>query len=141
MPSTLLWLNAWTSIPFKINSAAISACRSENVRTKSGFSDSILGMSALVKAPTRTFSLRTPGGLTAYHVAPTILACSPSKYNVSTVSSVKQTIRFGLKSFIFFCASISSLRRFSFSHNVNDLILLLVDKLFLYQSVRDMLLY
>ena len=41
------------------------ACRSEKVRTKSGFSDSILGMSALVKAPTRTFSLRTSGGRTA----------------------------------------------------------------------------
>jgi iron complex transport system substrate-binding protein len=58
-------LKAWTAMPAPISSAAISAWRSEKVRTRSGSSARIFGISAEVKAETRGFSRRTCGGRTA----------------------------------------------------------------------------
>src|ERR1700716_4040437 len=52
-------------------------------------------MSAEMKADTRGFSRRTCGGRHAAPATPTIRSCSPSRYSVSTVSSVRQTIRRG----------------------------------------------
>ena len=75
----------------------MSACKSEKANTKSGWSESILSIFADVKAETLSLSLRTTGGRTAYPVAPTIRFCSPSKYNVSTVSAVRQIILSGGK--------------------------------------------
>src|SRR5438477_5881969 len=78
-----------------MRSATMSAWRSENVGTRSGFSARILSMFAEVKALTRGFSRRACGGRTTYPEMPTMRSCSPSKYSVSTVSSVRQAIRFG----------------------------------------------
>jgi hypothetical protein len=58
-PSTLRWLKQCTAMPCRIRSATISACRSENASTRSGFSARILSVWAEVKAATRGFSLRT----------------------------------------------------------------------------------
>jgi hypothetical protein len=55
----------------------------------------IFGISAEMNAETRVFSRRASGGRTQYPDIPTIRRCSPSRYSVSTVSSVKQTIRSG----------------------------------------------
>ena len=65
MPAMSRWLKACTSMPARISCATISACRSEKVRTRSGSSARIFGTSALMKAETRGFSLRTRGGRTA----------------------------------------------------------------------------
>ena len=65
MPAISRWLKAWTAMPAPISSAAISAWRSEKVRTRSGSSARIFGISAEVKAETRGFSRRTCGGRTA----------------------------------------------------------------------------
>ena len=46
MPATSRWLNACTATPARISSAAMSACRSENVSTRSGSSARIFGTSA-----------------------------------------------------------------------------------------------
>src|SRR5262249_2986357 len=46
-------------MPARISSAAISAWRSEKVKTRSGSSARIFGMSAEVKAETRGFPRRT----------------------------------------------------------------------------------
>src|SRR6266478_4140858 len=78
-----------------MRSAAMSAWRSENVRTRSGFSARILLIFAEVKALTQGFSRRACGGRTTYPEMPTMRSCSPSRYSVSTVSSVRQTIRLG----------------------------------------------
>src|SRR3954454_21135906 len=72
----------------------MSACRSEKPRIKSGFSDSILSNRALMKADTFGL-LRASGGRTVYQELPTTRSPSPRRYNVSVVSSVKQTIREG----------------------------------------------
>ena len=58
----LRWLNACTSMPARISVAAISACKSENVKTRSGFRSMIFAISAEVKAETRGFSRRARGG-------------------------------------------------------------------------------
>ena len=71
------------------------ACKSENPRTRSGSSASILSILALIKAETLGFSLRACGGRTVKPEIPTIRFCSPSRYKVSQVSSVRQTIRCG----------------------------------------------
>ena len=59
----LRWLKAKTVTPRRISSRAISACRSENARTRSGCRAVILSNFALVKA--ETFGLlRASGGRT-----------------------------------------------------------------------------
>ncbi len=65
MPATSRWLNACTATLARINSATMSACRSEKVSTRSGSRARIFGTSAEMKAETRGFSLRTRGGRTA----------------------------------------------------------------------------
>jgi G3E family GTPase len=62
---TSRWLNACTATPSRIRLATMSAWRSEKVKTRSGSSARIFGMSAEVKAETRGFSFRTCGGRTA----------------------------------------------------------------------------
>ena len=52
-------------------------------------------MRALVKAATRGFSRRARGGRTVKPEMPTMRSCSPSRYSVSVVSSVRQTMRRG----------------------------------------------
>src|SRR3984893_8708595 len=64
IPATLRWLNERTAKPRRMRSAAMSAWRSENVRTRSGTSAMILSMFAEVKALTRGFSRRARGGRT-----------------------------------------------------------------------------
>ena len=59
------WLKACTATPLRTSSATISACKSENVSTRSGFSARIFGTSAEMNAATRGFSRRTCGGRTA----------------------------------------------------------------------------
>ena len=59
------WLKTWTARPARIRSATMSACKSENAKTRSGSSARIFGISAEVKAETRGFSRRTCGGPTA----------------------------------------------------------------------------
>ena len=49
----------------RTKSATMSACKSENVSTRSGLSARIFGTSAEMKADTRGFSLRTRAGRTA----------------------------------------------------------------------------
>src|ERR1700730_4288736 len=78
-----------------MRSATMSAWRSEKVRTRSGFRARILSIFAEMNALTRGFSRRACGGRTTYPEIPTIRSCSPSRYSVSTVSSVRQTIRLG----------------------------------------------
>ena len=46
MPATSRWLKACTATPWRISSAAMSACRSEKVSTRSGSSARIFGTSA-----------------------------------------------------------------------------------------------
>src|SRR3954465_9013770 len=89
----------------------MSACRSEKPRIKSGFSDSILSNRALMKADTFGL-LRAAGGRTVYPEMPTTRSPSPRRYNVSVVSSVRQTIREGHESVIVlsFCAGALRLR-------------------------------
>ncbi len=65
MPATSRWLKAWTATLRRISSAAMSACRSEKVSTRSGSSARILSKSAEMNAETRGFSLRTRAGRTA----------------------------------------------------------------------------
>ena len=55
----------------------------------------ILSILALMKAEILGFSLRAYGGRTVKPEMPTMRSCLPSKYNVSQVSSVRQTIRCG----------------------------------------------
>jgi hypothetical protein len=52
-------------------------------------------MRALVNADTFGFSLRALAGRTVKPEMPTMRASSPSRYKVSVVSSVRQTIRDG----------------------------------------------
>ena len=73
----------------------MSACRSENPSTRSGSSATIRSIFALVNAETRGFSLRARGGRTVKPEMPTMRASSPSRYSVSVVSSVRQTMRVG----------------------------------------------
>src|SRR3954454_22351108 len=89
----------------------MSACRSEKPRIKSGFSDSILSNRALMKADTFGL-LRAAGGRTVYPEMPMTRSPSPRRYNVSVVSSVRQTIREGHESVIVlsFCAGALRLR-------------------------------
>ena len=91
----LRWLKTCTSTPCRTSSAAMSACRSENPSTRSGSSARILSILALVKADTRGFSLRARGGRTVKPEMPTMRRSSPSRYSVSVVSSVRQTMRLG----------------------------------------------
>jgi hypothetical protein len=65
MPARSRWLKACTATPWRISVAAMSACRSEKVSTRSGASARILSMSADTKAETRGFSRRTRAGRTA----------------------------------------------------------------------------
>ena len=55
----------------------------------------ILSVRALVKAETLGFSRRACGGRTVKPEMPTMRQSSPSRYSVSVVSSVRQTIRCG----------------------------------------------
>src|SRR5580692_9662628 len=57
-------LSALLRTPWRMRFAAMSAWRSENVRTRSGFRARILSMFADVKALTRGFSRRACGGRT-----------------------------------------------------------------------------
>jgi len=57
----------------------MSACRSENPSTKSGFSSAIRSIFALVNADTRGFSLLARGGRTVKPEIPTMRASSPSR--------------------------------------------------------------
>jgi hypothetical protein len=65
MPATSRWLNACTAMLRRISSAAISACKSENAKTRSGLSAMIFPKSAEMNAETRGFSRRACGGRTA----------------------------------------------------------------------------
>ncbi len=73
----------------------MSACRSEKPSTRSGSSARILSIFALMNAETFGFSLRARGGRTVKPEMPTMRSSSPSRYSVSVVSSVRQTMRVG----------------------------------------------
>ena len=77
IPLTERWLNTITLTPARISSWAMSACRSEKPRTRSGDNARIRSMRALVKALTRGFSFRACGGLTVKPEIPTIRSASP----------------------------------------------------------------
>ena len=93
--ATLRWLKRCTSSPTRASCAAMSACRSEKPRTRSGCSARMRSIFALVNAETRGFSLRARAGRTVKPEIPTMRRSSPSRYSVSVVSSVRQTIRCG----------------------------------------------
>src|SRR5580704_13094911 len=82
-------------MPARASAAAMSACRSENASTRSGRSSQILSIRALVNAETFGFSRRARGGRTVKPEIPTIRQSSSSRYSVSVVSSVRQTMRSG----------------------------------------------
>src|SRR5215831_5112122 len=92
--STLRWLNVSTFSPRRTSSAVRSACKSENASTRSGSSATILSNFALMNAETFGFS-RASGGRTVYPETPTMRSPWPSRYSVSVVSSVRQTMRLG----------------------------------------------
>ena len=93
--STERWLNTMTATPRRISAAAMSACRSEKPRTRSGSSSTIRSIFADVNAATFGLSRRASGGRTVKPEMPTMRASSPSRYSVSVVSSVRQTMRSG----------------------------------------------
>ena len=61
---TLRWLNTVMGMPRRINSAAMSACRSEKPNTQSGFSATMDSIRAFRKALTLGFSSRARRGRT-----------------------------------------------------------------------------
>ncbi len=93
------WLAAWTATLARINSATMSACKSEKVSTRiSGLEAQNLRhvVAAEYEVPGRAASPCRTRGQGAPH-SPTRRRCEPPRprrYNVSTVSSVRQTIEF-----------------------------------------------
>src|SRR5215472_439204 len=73
----------------------MSAWRSEKPSTRSGSRAMMRSILALVNADTRGFSLRARAGRTVKPEIPTMRHSSPRRYNVSVVSSVRQTMRCG----------------------------------------------
>src|SRR4029450_5961226 len=72
----------------------MSACKSENAKTRSGSSATIFSKLALMNAETFGF-LRASGGRTGYPDTPAIKPPASRRYSVSVVSSVRQTMRCG----------------------------------------------
>src|SRR5262245_22212506 len=92
--ATLRWLKRWTGTPRLHSSRPMSAWRSEKPRTRSGRSSRMRSKFASRNELTRGLR-RASGGRTTNPETPTTRSPTPSRYSVSTVSSVRHTTRWG----------------------------------------------
>src|SRR5262245_11380388 len=90
----LRWFSARTGRPARTRSRTTSAWRSEEARTRSGWSAVILSTRNVVKPPTFGRS-RASGGRVATPETPTTRSPAPSAKAISVVSALRQTIRDG----------------------------------------------